>query len=303
VTLQTLYTLWLGGFLIRRGWNSTFTEHRIEAITSARLALKKEAVQTPETVRKLRETAPPIPQEIKAPESASVENKIPLEDYLERVEKSDTFYESLGVEAKAPLAKIKQSYFALAKQFHPDLFYKNADAELHRRVQKAFSVIAQAYDVLRNEDSRKSYDFKIRKELAQMQSLQNATADEIDKRKQADIAAENFDEGFNLLKDENYAEALPFLARATHLAPGVARFHAFYGRVLSADEKQRFKAESELQTAVKLEPENPIFRIMLAEFFVQYNLIKRAEGELKRFLAIAPDNDEAQALLDSLQKK
>jgi hypothetical protein len=40
---------------------------------------------------------------------------------------------------------------------------------------------------------------------------------------------------------------------------------------------------------------------MLAEFFVQHNLPKRAEGELNRLLAIFPDNKEARVLLDSLQ--
>jgi hypothetical protein len=31
-TLQILYALWLGGFLIRRNWNSVFTEHRVQTI-------------------------------------------------------------------------------------------------------------------------------------------------------------------------------------------------------------------------------------------------------------------------------
>jgi len=305
VTLQTLYTLWLGGFLIRREWNSAFTAHRLEAISSAHLALKKGDAQAAEIPPKPADIPPPIAPQIVQAEKVSnpVEEKIRLEDYLERVEKSHNFYESLAVETKAAMPEIKKSYFALAKQFHPDRFYKEPDADLLRRIQKAFSEIAKAYDTLRNEDSRNAYDFKIRKELAQMQNLQNAGADEIDKRKQTDIAAENFDEGFNLLMDENYTDALPFLARAVHLAPDVARYHAYYGKALATDEKQRYKAESELQTAVKLEPENPTFRIILAEFFIEYNLLKRAEGELKRFLAIVPNNYEAQTLLDSLQKK
>jgi hypothetical protein len=42
---------------------------------------------------------------------------------------------------------------------------------------------------------------------------------------------------------------------------------------------------------------------MLAEFFVNVKLVKRAEGELNRLLAIAPDNKEARVLLDSLKQK
>ena len=57
-----------------------------------------------------------------------------------------------------------------------------------------------------------------------------------------------------------------------------------------------------MQTALKLDPSNPTFRILLAEFFIQHNLLKRAEGELKRLLAVFPSNREAQDLLASLKK-
>ncbi len=302
--LQAIYTLWLGDLLIRYGWNSAFTKQRIEAIRTAHIALKKESKSLPQAAPKTAE-APPVQKESKTEEekTAPETEKISLEDYLARFEKAGNYYDVLAVETKASAAEIKQSYFALAKQFHPDLFYKEEIAGLHRRVQQAFTEIAQAYETLKNEDLRRTYDFKMRKELAQKEAMRNATAEEIDRRKQTDQATENFEQGFNLLVEENYAEALPFLARAVHLEPSVARFHAYYGKVLSFDEKQRFKAEAELQAAIRLDKENPTFRIMLAEFFIQQNLLRRAEGELNRLLAIFPDNHDARLLLDSLTKK
>lgn len=304
VVFQTLYTLWLGGFLTRHGWNSAFTAHRLEAISSARLALKKEADQTGQIAPKSEIAAPPTAPEIVEikQELTPAEERLRLEDYLERVETARNFYESLAVETKVPAAEIKKSYFSLAKQFHPDRFHRESDTELLRRIQKAFGAIAKAYDTLRNEDSRSAYDFKIRKELSQMQKPQNAGGAN-DKNKQAEVAAENFEEGFKLLMDESYADATLFLARAVHLAPDVARYHAYYGKALAEDETQRYKSESELQTAVRLDPKNATFRIILAEFFIENNLLKRAEGELTRFLSIFPNNREAQTLLDSLHKK
>ena len=56
-----------------------------------------------------------------------------------------------------------------------------------------------------------------------------------------------------------------------------------------------------MQSAVRLDPKNAKIRIMLAEFFIDMNMIKRAEGELKRFLEIAPDNKEAVNLLNSIR--
>ena len=102
--------------------------------------------------------------------------------------------------------------------------------------------------------------------------------------------------------DNEHEQALPFLARAVHFAPKNARYHAYYGRALSNDSKQRHKAEGEMQAALKLDPNNPTFRILLAEFFIEVNLLKRAEGELKRLLDVFPNNREARDLLAKLQK-
>ena len=57
-----------------------------------------------------------------------------------------------------------------------------------------------------------------------------------------------------------------------------------------------------MQTALRIDPNNPTFRIMLAEFFIEMNLIKRAEGELNRLLALFPSNREARDLLASIQR-
>ena len=72
---------------------------------------------------------------------------------------------------------------------------------------------------------------------------------------------------------------------------------------MAAEGTQRHMAEAEMQAALKLDPNNPTFRILLAEFFIQFNLMKRAEGELKRLLSVFPSNREAQELLASVQAK
>ncbi|HEX8637662.1 MAG TPA: DUF4388 domain-containing protein [Pyrinomonadaceae bacterium] len=312
-TLQILYALWLGGFLIRRNWNSVFTEHRVQMILSARLALKKEAAELPSmlkpqaapTFETKTETAvkTETTSETEKQAQSQANKEISLEEYLARIETVDNYYDVLAVEAKSSAADIKMSYFRLAKQFHPDRFYKKTDDVLHKRIQDAFTKIAQAYETLKNQDTRTTYDFKIRKELAQKERSAGARGAEINRQQQTDMATENFETGFSYLMDENYDDALPFLARAVHLAPNVARFHAYYGKALAVDETQRFKAESELQTAIKLDAENATFRLLLAEFFVQYNLLKRAEGELNRLLVIFPGNHDARLMLDSLPNK
>jgi len=304
-TLQRLYALWLAGFLYRENWNTAFKEHQISSISAARFELKKEATASPEiqtAVKTPTAAAREIKsEEVKTPAPVRVKAELTLEKYLARVEAAETHYELLNISHKAAAGEIKLAYFGLAKRFHPDLFHKQTDAKTQSRIQHAFTEIAHAYEILRQEETRKSYDFKLRRLLQELERLSPEQRNKPKvEQKTLTEASEIFEHGFNLLMEENYEQALPYILRAVHLAPNAARYHAYYGKLLSIDKNQRFKAEAELQTAIKLEPENATFRIMLAEFFIQYNLVKRAEGELNRLLDAFPNNKEARALLDSL---
>jgi curved DNA-binding protein CbpA len=302
--MQTLYTLWLGGYLFRQHWDAAFNANRVSAISSAKFELKKEIIAPVITP-----VIAPVVPETNAEESeeatgAEAKDELTLEKYLKQVEDAETHYELLSISHKSNVSEIKMAYFGLAKRFHPDLFHKQTDAKTHSRIQNAFSQIAHAYETLRSEETRETYDFKLRKILQEIEKLSpEEKAKPKVEQKTLTEASDIFERGFNLLMEEEYEEAMPYLVRAVHLAPDVARYHAYFGKMLSMDKNQRYKAEAELQTAIKLEADNPSHRIMLAEFFIQYNLVKRAEGELTRLLAVFPDSKEAKALLDSLQNK
>lgn len=299
MVLHSLYTLWLSGLLVRENWNAAFPKALIAAIKSAKLELKTEA--------KDRETpvaAPPVTVE-ESPvepiaEDVPKDAVISLNDYLERVENAQTHYDILGVELKAEADELKRAYFMLAKNFHPDRYHSEGGPTL-KRIQNAFTELAQAHETLKNPESREVYDYRMRKELAEREERQAAGKTEDILDVQLDQAAEQFDRGFSLLMDDDPANAVPFLARAAHFAPKNARYRTYYGRALAYDEKHRHKAEGEIQAALKIDPNNETFRIILAEFFIQFNLLKRAEGELNRLLAIFPNNREAQELLRSLK--
>jgi len=160
--------------------------------------------------------------------------------------------------------------------------------------------LTHAHETLKTTESREVYDFKIRKELAEREKLKSAGSyDELSL--QLRQAAESYERGFSLLMENEPEASLPFFARAVHFAPKNPKYHAYYGKALASDAKHRHKAESEMQAAVRLDGNNPTYRIMLAEFFIQMKLLKRAEGELNRLLSIFPSNREAKVLLDSLQ--
>lgn len=304
-TRRILYALWLGGLLVREIQNPAFSERKVSAMSSAQISL-------------IKDDAPPVAQpaiqfaktkaaqtEAKAGEAAPDGRQISAEEYLVRVEKATNFYELFALAPNADAAEIKRSYFSLAKRFHPDLYHKETDANLLQRIQTAFSELARAYETLKSEGSREAYDLKVLKEFEEIKAVQKAgmTPEKFDLQKQCDQAAENFERGFGFLMNENYNAAVPHLACAVHFAKDNARYHAFYGKALSMDDRQRHKAEAELQIAVKLDDKEAEYRIMLTELYVQFGLFKRAESELKRLLTIYPNNREARTLLDSLWKK
>lgn len=309
-TLKILHTLWLGGFLNRQNASAAFSSRQTSEILSANLSLVKnqKSLEFEESAAPKHESAQAAKVETPIEQTEPISEEISLENYLAQVENADNYYEILAIEQQSPATEIKQAYFSLAKRFHPDLFHKEIDADLQQRVQQAFSKLAQAYDTLRHEKNREVYNFKMRKALELKEKRPKASAETPGEKKtnlqnQLAQASDSFEQGFSLLMEEQFEAATPYLARAVHFANDNARFRAYYGKALSFDNAQRHKAETEFQAAVTLDPSNPDYRIMLADFFIQVGLLKRAEGELNRMLAVFPGNREARILLDSLPKK
>jgi len=297
--LHAIYTLWLGGFLNRSGWQTAFSGNVVGSMRHAKLELKREAkiatvVKEPEVTDE--ESLLEVPDELTP---KPLEIAITLDEYLKRIESAATFYDILGVDPKAEIAEIRNAYFSLAKLFHPDRYHSEG-GETFMRVQHAFTELTKANEALKNTEARDVYDYRMRKEIATREQVASDGESEIKANSQTEQALLSFDRGFGLLIEGDAESALPFLARAVHYDAAVARYHAYYGKALAADETKRHKAEAEIQTAIKLDPESPTFRILLAEFFIQYNLLKRAHGELTRLLTKFPDNREAQNLLESV---
>jgi len=295
---HSIYTLWLGGLLIRKDWQAAFSAEMVGAMHHAKLELKTEAKLARSTAHVHNATVAEPEAETQEPE---IEAELTVDEYLARIEKAETHYDILGVDTKAEISELKNAYFTLAKMFHPDRFH-SAGGDLPKRMQHAFTELAQAHETLKNPETRELYDYRMRKELAEREKYQAAGTDGKEEKRE-EQAAQNFDAGYALLSQGDHDGALPLFARAVHFVPKNAKYHAYYGKALSFNDKTRHKAESELQAAVKLDPKEAAYRLMLVEFFIQYNLLKRAEGDLNRLLDIAPNNQEAQRLLAELQAK
>ncbi len=306
-TLHALYTLWFGGILTRQHSNRAFRKEFLQEISSAKFELKKPVRKTPAaTPADLNggtsevETADDAANE----ETPKVIKEITLDEYLKRIDEAATHYETLNIESTADLATLKKAYFDLAKRFHPDRYHAEADDILMPKIQHAFTEIAHAYETLKDPKLREVYDFRLRKAMEEFSSSTPKKTSHETHDDTATISAEDsFNRGFTHFMEDDYAKAVNHFASAARREPNVGRYHAYYGRALSFNPEEKHRAQVELRLAIKLDPKNTVFRMMLCEFLAEAGLQKMAMRELTSLLEISPSDAAARELLDSISKK
>ena len=295
-TLQLVYSLALAGLVKREHWRSVFRD---------RQPTPQSASSAPKEVK----PAQPAP----APEPAKETDPQDLENFLTRIKNSQTHYDVLDVGREASASELKTVYYQLARRYHPDRFRKSVPA-LVSQVESAFARITQAYDTLRDDNLRSSYNAKLeaRRKAEQIaDAAAKPTAPVTESEPVAESVAEpivpaaeraeiQFKEGLAALELGQRKVALGLFASAASTAPKEPRYRAFYGQMLAGHEQTRRAAETELLAAIKLDPGNGEYRVMLAELYRDLGLKLRAKGEAERAVAADPNNRKARELLRSL---
>lgn len=299
---RIIYGLALSGLVKREYWQNAF-----RTTTAKTNKDRPPADVTPETPTSAPE------QSDNRWMSVSDEEEV-LEKFLRRLRQATNLYEVIELPVTAETNEIKNAYYALARRYHPDRFHLKSGTRLHAEISSAFARITQAYETLTNPNTRAAYDqsmerlrrFSESAKPAKPDSVASSTDDlELDvdpSEKELGRAEYNFREGLGALQQGRMRDAMTHLAAASQLEPQQARYRAHYGRALAADEKTRRLAENEIQAAVKLEPANAAFRIMLAELYLELKFHRRAQTELDRALALDPNNATAHSLLRKLEK-
>ncbi len=303
--LRLIYGLAVAGFVGREHWKTAF----------------RDVVGQPKTAFEKPPDAELASARIPAPPSASpiVVDGDKLDAFLARISEATTHYEVLEVDTEAKPEEIKHAYYELARRYHPDRFRKNASTHLHARIESAFARITQAYETLMNDGRRSTYNSKLKareraknfarsapkasvrahSQPAGKTSGGTGPAEDVT-RSNVQRAEDNFKEGFAALQQGQLNIAIGLLSSAARLVPNEGRYRAYYGRALGATENTRRLAEVELQAAIKLEPNNSQYRLMLAELFRDLGFSIRARSEAERVVAADPNNRKARKLLSSL---
>ena len=279
-TLGIVYALVLAGLIERENWKSAFGDQP--------------------------RTAPP-PEAQKETTPTREVDLADIETFLLRVKNAGSHYELLRVEWEVSAEGLKTVYYQLARRYHPDRFRKHHPL-LVPRLESAFARITQAYDTLRDDGLRASYNAKLKarkkaQQLADAAPKPTHVTERVDETavSKAERAAAQFKEAFAALELGERKVALGLLASAASAVPSEPRYRAFYGQLLAGNESTRRAAEAELQAAIKLDPNNAEYRMMLAELYRDLGLKLRAKGEAERAVAADRNNQKARELLRSLK--
>jgi curved DNA-binding protein CbpA len=285
-TLKIVYSLALGGLLKLENWKS--------------------ALRDPQP-------APPEPEKESTPSREQSEVDLEeIESFLARVKNAQTHYEVLGVNWDVTAQSLKNAYYQLARRYHPDRFRRSHPAVVSR-LESAFARITQAHETLRDDSLRATYNSKLeaRRKAAQLADSAPKTApapqDSVPEGEpepgvsKAERAAEQFKEGIAALELGERKVALGLFASAARTVPNEPRYRANYGRLLAGDERTRRVAEAELSAAIKLDPGNAEYRVLLAELYRDLGLKLRAKGEAERAVAADPNHQRARELLRELK--
>jgi len=295
---RVVYTLALVDYISRESWKNAFR------------SVPQEPVKVIKEVPAVVEVQPPT----------VVEPPDTVESLLKRLAHAQSHYEVLDVAPDSSMPELKNAYYNLARKYHPDRF-RHAESSLIARIESAFARITQAYDTLRDPGLRSSYDSKLD---AQARSARVARA--APKAAAPDVASDaasdatptaegdsnqseltaaqhaeaQFKDGFAALELGQSNVAMGLLASAARAVPTESRYRAYYGRVLALNESTRRLAEAELLAAIKLEPNNSEYRVMLAELYKELGFTLRARSEAERAVASDQNNRKARELLKTL---
>lgn len=222
-------------------------------------------------------------------------------------------FEVLGLSRAVGEAEVKEAYFRLAKRFHPDVHHATALADLHGQLEKVFSRITEAYEVLRDARRRADYEAQLGRARPAgaarpaSEAPATGTATEAagrpapraeappDPEEIAHQAEDAVRRAAKLYEKEQYWDAIQLLEPIVEKASG--RLRAF-GKVLLArcylkNPKWARKAEELLLGVTREDPKAADAWALLGQIYVGKGMQARALSMYRKALELRPEHEEA----------
>jgi len=212
--------------------------------------------------------------------------------------KSRSHFEVLGIPRQATDSQVREAYFRLAKQFHPDAHHDPALSDLRDKLEEIFSRLGEAYEVLRNPRIRAMYE----RELLRRDSVTSPSAGAVDPAQDAELAAESIKKAEDSIARDRYWEAIPLLESAIPRVQGPLKQQAriLLARAYAKHPNWVKQGEELLLSVLRQDPRNAEAHLQLGLIFYSQELRSRALASFRRVLEIEPDNEEAIAYVGEL---
>jgi tetratricopeptide (TPR) repeat protein len=202
----------------------------------------------------------------------------------------------LGVDQNAPDPDIRKSYFALARQLHPDrLAALGITDDAHAIAHRVFAQINAAFAVLSNNKQRNDYMQILARGGAKAVRQQDREAEQLYLR--AMQAEEAFNRGEGALRADQIPAAVRELSRAVELDPDEADYQAAlaWAKFLTQTDRKAASpnARHQLEAAARKKPESATPRLYLGRLERMLGNDQMALRHFKKVLELEPGNAQA----------
>ena len=198
----------------------------------------------------------------------------------------ENYYQILEVDPKATIDQIREAYFSLAKDFHPDRLAALGLQDLAKPAEEIFRYVNEAHSTLGDRDKRIEYDKELR-EGDKKQEVHNALT--------AEFA---FQKGLVHLRTKAFPEALQSFKEAYKLNPKEGEHLAYTACSLVSDPKGDAKkllpmVKEQLLKSIHISPHSAACHHFLGEIYLAMGEERRAFTCFDKVLEIQPKHLEA----------
>jgi curved DNA-binding protein CbpA len=212
-------------------------------------------------------------------------------------------FEVLGIPRASNEAQVKEAYFRLAKQFHPDVHHDASLADLRDKLEAVFIRLGEAYEVLRNARSRASYEETLGRSAPRSAGPgpphPPPPAPKPDPEAEVRAAETAIRQAEKHIEKEKFWDAIQLLEPAVLVVQGKSRQRArvLLARAYLKNPKWVKRAEEVLLTVLQDDHQNVEAHLMLGRLYKGSGLKSRSVSMFKKVLELKPDNEEARVEL------
>jgi tetratricopeptide (TPR) repeat protein len=260
----------------------------------------------PEPPRSAAMAPPPVAPPPTPPEP-SADTKAKRKEIAEAFEtlRTKTHFEVLGIERSATDAQVKESYFRLAKRFHPDTHHDPNMADLRDKLEAVFIRLGEAYEILRSPRSRAAYESDLASRAPRPAPAPAAAAAPSPAPVPAmdpAVAAQSVRRAEKYMEQEKYWDATQLLEAAIPVLEGKQKQRARLNlaRVYTKNPNWVHQAEETLHEVVRDDPKNAEAYLALGHLYKAGGLRSRSAAMFRKVVELKPDHEDALSELAAL---